>query len=165
MRLDIAAGDELHHQIVTFVLDEIVEQAGDARMRQQREHASLAREILDGFLLGDAVADDHLLAGDRAIREAGVVGHVDAAHAADAEHLVDAIATVEHVADIEGLTRRSFGAYPRRREGEKRGAANCRASPRSRGYAIGSMTSLRNVLPMMISSPLFKSTGEPGCRR
>ncbi len=72
-------------------------------MRQQREHPRLAREILDGFFFRDPVADDHLFAGDGAVGEAGVIRHVDAAHAADAQHLVDAVAAVEHVADVERL--------------------------------------------------------------
>ena len=121
--LKIAAGDELHHQVMTSGLDEIIDQAGNPGMRQEREHAGLAREVLDRFFLRDTVADDHLLAGDRAIGEAGIIRHVDAAHAADAEHLVDAIAAVEHVADDERLTGIHFvlRVSPTRRAKKRRG--------------------------------------------
>ena len=78
---------------------------------------------------------------------------------------MDAIAAVQHVADVERLTGDSFRVTspPSGREKE----ARADAAPRQEGrrYANGSTTNLRNVLPIMISSPFLISVGDPGCSR
>src|SRR6516165_12422646 len=74
-------------------------------MGQAREHGRLAGEILDGFFLGDSVAQDHFLDCDGAIGEAGIVGQVDPAHAAHAENLAYSVSIVEEMALGKRLTR------------------------------------------------------------
>src|SRR5581483_8948030 len=106
--LQIAASNELHHQVVAIILGEVVDDVGDARMGKHGEYARLAREVLDRLLLGNPVADDHLLDGDRATGEPGVVGEIDPSHPTLAEHLVHAVATVEHPACGKLLTRFHF---------------------------------------------------------
>src|SRR5262249_32742280 len=62
--LQIAAGDEFHHQVMAAVLGEIIDDVGDSRMRQRSQDARLAREVLDRLFLRNSVADDHLFGGD-----------------------------------------------------------------------------------------------------
>ena len=162
--LQVAARDKLHHQVMARVLGEVIDQRRNPRMRQTREHVGLAREILDRFLLLDAVADDHLFDRHRPVRQPRVVGQVHAAHPAHAEHLLDAVATVEQMALGELLTRihgdflqpsltSAHAAYWRARlEGMT-------------AQEIGSTTSFKNVFPIITSSPDLISAGLPGDSR
>src|SRR5260370_30038695 len=84
---------------------EVVDYLRDARMRQGSEHARLAIEVLDRFLVFDSVAQNHLLAGDGTVGEPRVIGHVHTSHPALAEYLLDTITTVEHSTYGMRLTR------------------------------------------------------------
>src|SRR5262245_52250797 len=133
-------------------------------MGQAREHGRLAREILDGFFLGDSVAQDHFLDGDGTIGEAGIIGQVDPAHAAHAENLPYSVSIVEEMALGKRLTRiHSASSIPGHDSADR--ASRRAASHAGSVQGIGSTVSFKNVLPIMISSPVLSSTGVPGCKR
>ena len=80
MGLKIAPGDIFHDEVMPPALAEVVDYLRNTRMGELGEHARLAVEILDRFLFLDTPAEDHLLGGDRPVRQTRVVGEIHTSH-------------------------------------------------------------------------------------
>src|SRR5581483_19596 len=161
--VEVPARHELHHQVMASVLGKMIDEGRDAGMREAGENRRLAREVLYRLLLGYSIAKDHLLDRDGTIGKARVVGQIHPAHAAHAEDLPHAVAVVEKMALGKRLTRIHCAlSIPGSDSADRAGRRAASQSPAGI-QEIGSIVSLRNVLPMMISSPDLSSTGFPGC--
>src|SRR5882762_1413549 len=91
------AVDEFHHQVVTVLGAEAIEDARNVFVAELREHVGLALKRGDCLLLhvGTGEAIDHLGQRARARREAKILGEINELHATAAERFDDAITAAD----------------------------------------------------------------------
>ncbi len=160
-RLQRAAGDVLHRDVVGAVPLAAVEDADDVRVRQRGGARGLAPEALDELLVfGEVVVQD--LDGDLAAEQL-VLGEVDVGHAARAEPRDHAVAPVDDRLGLNhGAAFRSPGGRPARRRRRPGRARPCSVTAiATRGSGAGAKAMNQTLLIAVADLRL----GGPGLAR